>query len=100
MAGDKMWNDIFVLGAPLIEKILRPVIVYFFLVVALRVSRCPRRSIPVESDPALHNRQGSASVPAPWRRTHQAAPAWAASPSDAPVSSAIPAARSAAGTET
>src|SRR5690242_3951868 len=33
----KMWNDIFVLGAPLIEKILRPVLVYFFLVVALRV---------------------------------------------------------------
>src|SRR5437667_1147582 len=32
-----MWNSIFVLGAPLIEKILRPVIVYFFLVVALRV---------------------------------------------------------------
>jgi uncharacterized membrane protein YcaP (DUF421 family) len=33
----KMWGDIFVLGAPLIEKILRPIIVYFFLVVALRV---------------------------------------------------------------
>jgi uncharacterized membrane protein YcaP (DUF421 family) len=37
MAADKMWGDIFVLGAPLIEKILRPVIVYVFLVVALRV---------------------------------------------------------------
>ena len=33
----KMWGDIFVLGAPLLEKILRPVMVYFFLVVALRV---------------------------------------------------------------
>src|SRR5215468_2867360 len=33
----KMWNDIFVLGAPMIEKILRPILVYFFLVVALRV---------------------------------------------------------------
>jgi uncharacterized membrane protein YcaP (DUF421 family) len=33
----KMWSDIFVLGAPLIEKILRPIVVYFFLVVALRV---------------------------------------------------------------
>ena len=34
---DKMWNDIFVLGVPLIEKILRPIAVYFFLVIALRV---------------------------------------------------------------
>ena len=33
----KMWSDIFVVGAPLIEKILRPILVYFFLVVALRV---------------------------------------------------------------
>lgn len=32
-----MWNSIFVLGAPLGEKVLRPVIVYFFLVVILRV---------------------------------------------------------------
>lgn len=32
-----MWKDIFVLGAPLAEKILRPMIVYFFLVVVLRV---------------------------------------------------------------
>src|SRR5437660_4371496 len=55
------------------------------MVVALRVSRRPRRSIPVESGPALHNRQGSASVPAPKRRTNQAAPARAASPSDAPA---------------
>src|ERR1700686_4773025 len=32
-----MWNAIFGLGAPVVEKILRPVIVYFFLVVLLRV---------------------------------------------------------------
>src|SRR5258708_17151940 len=33
----KEWNDILVMGAPLAEKILRPVVVYFFLVTALRV---------------------------------------------------------------
>ena len=32
-----MWNAIFGLGAPLAEKILRPVIVYVFLVVCLRI---------------------------------------------------------------
>ena len=32
-----MWNAIFGLGAPLAEKILRPAIVYIFLVVFLRV---------------------------------------------------------------
>lgn len=32
-----MWNSIFAAGAPLAEKILRPVIVYFFLVMLLRV---------------------------------------------------------------
>ena len=32
-----MWNAIFGLGAPLAEKILRPAIVYVFLVVFLRV---------------------------------------------------------------
>src|SRR5437773_10799153 len=32
-----MWNDMFVLGVPLIEKILRPIVVYLALVVALRV---------------------------------------------------------------
>lgn len=31
-----MWHDIFALGAPLAEKVLRPVIVYIFLVVLLR----------------------------------------------------------------
>jgi uncharacterized membrane protein YcaP (DUF421 family) len=32
-----MWGDIFVVGVPVVEKILRPVLVYVFLVVALRV---------------------------------------------------------------
>src|SRR6266516_528063 len=34
---DKMWNDILVMGAPFLEKILRPIAVYFFLVIALRI---------------------------------------------------------------
>jgi uncharacterized membrane protein YcaP (DUF421 family) len=33
----KMWGDIFTVGAPVLEKIARPVMVYFFLVIALRV---------------------------------------------------------------
>lgn len=33
---NEMWHDILALGAPLAEKILRPVIVYIFLVVLLR----------------------------------------------------------------
>lgn len=37
LATSKMWSDIFVVGAPVIEKILRPALVYLFLVVALRV---------------------------------------------------------------
>jgi len=32
-----MWKDILVMGAPVVEKILRPVVVYFFLVAVLRV---------------------------------------------------------------
>ncbi len=32
-----MWKDIFVVGAPVIEKILRPIAVYVFLVVVLRI---------------------------------------------------------------
>lgn len=32
-----MWHDIFVLGAPLAEKLLRPVIVYICLVALLRI---------------------------------------------------------------
>src|ERR1700674_4156757 len=37
LATPKMWGDIFVAGAPIAEKILRPVVVYVFLVLALRV---------------------------------------------------------------
>jgi uncharacterized membrane protein YcaP (DUF421 family) len=33
-----IWKDMFVLGLPLLEKILRPMIVYMFLVVSLRLS--------------------------------------------------------------
>jgi uncharacterized membrane protein YcaP (DUF421 family) len=33
-----LWNDMFVLGLPLAEKILRPVVVYAFLVVGLRLA--------------------------------------------------------------
>ncbi|HEY1339872.1 MAG TPA: YetF domain-containing protein [Bryobacteraceae bacterium] len=32
-----MWDSIFALGAPLTEKLLRPVLVYFFLVLLLRI---------------------------------------------------------------
>jgi uncharacterized membrane protein YcaP (DUF421 family) len=32
----RMWTDMFTLGLPLLEKALRPIIVYVFLVVALR----------------------------------------------------------------
>ena len=34
----EIWKDMFVLGIPLLEKILRPVVVYAFLVVGLRLS--------------------------------------------------------------
>jgi uncharacterized membrane protein YcaP (DUF421 family) len=37
LASPKMWGDIFVAGAPIAEKILRPALVYVFLVVALRI---------------------------------------------------------------
>src|ERR1700732_3245717 len=33
-----IWKDMFVLGLPILEKILRPVVVYAFLVVGLRLS--------------------------------------------------------------
>ena len=33
-----IWQDMFVLGLPLAEKVLRPVIVYAFLVISLRLS--------------------------------------------------------------
>ena len=38
MPTHEIWKDMFVLGLPLLEKILRPVIVYVFLVVSLRLS--------------------------------------------------------------
>src|ERR1700690_940312 len=34
---NSMWSQIFALGVPLAEKVLRPIAVYFFLVVVLRV---------------------------------------------------------------
>ncbi|MCX6633153.1 MAG: DUF421 domain-containing protein [Candidatus Solibacter sp.] len=37
LVSPKMWGDVFVVGAPIVEKILRPALVYVFLVVALRV---------------------------------------------------------------
>lgn len=33
-----IWRDMFILGIPLLEKILRPIIVYAFLVVCLRLA--------------------------------------------------------------
>jgi uncharacterized membrane protein YcaP (DUF421 family) len=33
-----IWKDMFVLGVPILEKILRPIIVYVFLIVGLRLS--------------------------------------------------------------
>jgi len=33
-----MWKDMFVMSLPILEKLLRPVIVYFFLVIMLRLS--------------------------------------------------------------
>ena len=33
-----IWKDMFVLGVPLLEKILRPIVVYAFLVVGLRLA--------------------------------------------------------------
>lgn len=38
MPSHEIWKDMFVLGLPLLEKILRPVFVYAFLVVSLRLS--------------------------------------------------------------
>lgn len=38
MASNDIWKDMFVLGLPLLEKILRPIIVYGFLVISLRLS--------------------------------------------------------------
>lgn len=38
MPAHDIWKDMFVLGMPLLEKILRPIFVYVFLVVSLRLS--------------------------------------------------------------
>src|SRR5438309_2445594 len=37
LATHEMWNSIFTMGAPVVEKIVRPILVYFFLVVVLRI---------------------------------------------------------------
>jgi uncharacterized membrane protein YcaP (DUF421 family) len=37
LSSPKMWSDIFALGAPVAEKVMRPALVYVFLVLALRV---------------------------------------------------------------
>jgi len=37
LSSPKMWSDIFTLGVPVAEKILRPAMIYVFLVLALRV---------------------------------------------------------------
>ena len=34
----KIWTDMFVLALPVAEKVLRPVVVYFFLVIGLRLA--------------------------------------------------------------
>lgn len=38
LATSAMWHDIFAVGPPVIEKILRPALVYAFVVFALRIS--------------------------------------------------------------
>src|SRR5579863_8298127 len=38
MTHSKLWTDMFLLGLPVAEKILRPVFVYLFLIVGLRVA--------------------------------------------------------------
>lgn len=37
LVSNTMWHDTFALGAPVVEKMLRPVVVYMFLVIALRI---------------------------------------------------------------
>lgn len=37
VASARMWNDIFSMGAPVVEKAVRPIVVYFFMVLVLRV---------------------------------------------------------------
>ena len=35
---DKMWHDMFFLAVPIAEKVIRPVLVYIFLLVGLRLA--------------------------------------------------------------
>ncbi|PYV15215.1 MAG: DUF421 domain-containing protein, partial [Acidobacteria bacterium] len=34
----KLWHDMFVLGLPFIEKMVRPVVIYGFLIIGLRLA--------------------------------------------------------------
>ncbi len=36
--GAKIWTDMFLLGLPVLEKILRPIIIYFVLIIGLRLA--------------------------------------------------------------
>src|SRR3989442_14292440 len=38
MFDPKIWHDLFVLGIPVVEKIIRPILVYVFLIVGLRLA--------------------------------------------------------------
>jgi uncharacterized membrane protein YcaP (DUF421 family) len=38
MMHSKIWTDMFVLALPVAEKILRPIVIYFFLVIGLRLA--------------------------------------------------------------
>ena len=45
LVSNTMWHDIFALGAPVVEKTLRPVAVYFFLVIALLLDAPAHKSL-------------------------------------------------------
>ena len=34
----QIWQDLFVVGVPIAEKIIRPILVYFFLLIGLRLA--------------------------------------------------------------
>jgi uncharacterized membrane protein YcaP (DUF421 family) len=38
MTDPKLWSDMFHLALPVLEKILRPIIIYFFLIIGLRLA--------------------------------------------------------------
>jgi hypothetical protein len=52
----KLWSDMFVLGLPILEKILRTLIVYGFLIVALRLAG-KRELAQLRSSPAAPESQ-------------------------------------------